>query len=71
MVAAFKNHSLQSLGYADSTNEEDAESEFTTDSAVNDTEDEEDDEDLDVQFESKQCISNEISNFEQTEVKPL
>ena len=67
MVAAFKNRSLQSLGYADSTNEEDAEYEFITDSEVNDTDDEEDDEDSDVQFDSEQWMSNEISNFEQTE----
>ena len=71
MVAAFKNRLLQLLDYADSTNEEDAESKFTTDSEVNDIEDEEDDEDSescsDVQFDSEQCISNEISNFEQTE----
>ena len=67
MVAVFKNRSLHMLGYADSTYEEDAEYEFITDSEVNDTEDEEDDEDSDVQFDSEQCMSNEILNFEQTE----
>ena len=69
MVAAFKNCMLD---YVESTNEEDTESETTTDSEVNDTEDEEDDDQdsestSNVQFDSEQYISNEISNFEQTE----
>jgi len=72
MVAAFKNRMLQLLDYADTTNEEDAESETTTNSEVNNSEDEKnDDKDTestsDMEFDSEQCISNEISNFEQTE----
>ena len=73
MVAAFKNRLLD---HSENTNEENVELGTATDSEVNnslESEDEGDCEDLDsisdVEFDSDDTISSEISNFEQTEIR--
>ena len=73
MVAAFKNRLLD---HSENTNEENVELGTATDSEVNnslESEDEGDCEDLDsisdVEFDSDNTISSEISNFEQTEIR--